>query len=98
MCTTPILAASDLNKTFAVESDAFGIGIGVVLTQDGRPLAFISQALSGCNLGRSTYEKEMMDILHALHTWRLYLLGRRFHIKIYHHSLKYFLEQRLSSP
>jgi len=38
-----------------------------------------------------------MVILHAVHTWRSYLLGHHFHIKIDHHSLKYFLEQQLSS-
>lgn len=66
--------------------------------QEGRPLAFTSQQLSGRNLGQSTYEKEMMAILHAVETWRPYLLGRRFQIRTDHHSLKYFLEQRLSSP
>jgi hypothetical protein len=35
MCTTPVLEAHDFNKAFVVESDAFGIGIGAVLTQDG---------------------------------------------------------------
>jgi hypothetical protein len=40
----------------------------------------------------------MMVILHAMHTWRTYLLGCHFQIKKIHHSLKYFLEQRLSSP
>ena len=39
-----------------------------------------------------------MAILHVMHTWWPYLLGRHFQIKTYHHSLKYFLEQRLSSP
>jgi len=40
----------------------------------------------------------MMAILHAVDTWRPYLLGRRFQIRTDHQSLKYFLEQRLSSP
>jgi hypothetical protein len=39
----------------------------------------------------------MMAIIHDVHTSIPYLLGRHFEIKIYHHSLKYFLEHRLSS-
>jgi hypothetical protein len=97
MCTTPILATLDLNKTFVVESDASDTGIGAVLTQDGRPLAFTSQVLSGHNLGRSMYEKEMMAILQVVPMWRPYILGCHFQFKTYNHSLKYFLEQRLSS-
>jgi hypothetical protein len=61
-------------------------------------LAFTSKAFSGRNLVRSKYEKEMMAILHAVHTWRPYLLGHVFYIKTNHHSLKYFLDRRLSSP
>ena len=40
----------------------------------------------------------MMAILHVVHTWRPYLLGYHFQIKIDHHSLKYFLEQWLAYP
>ena len=39
----------------------------------------------------------MLEILHALKQWRPYLMGRPFNIKIDHDSLKYFLEQTLSS-
>ena len=38
-----------------------------------------------------------MGILHALKKWRSYLMGRHFKVKTDHDSLKYFLEQRLSS-
>ena len=38
-----------------------------------------------------------MAILHVVHTWRRYILGRHFQIKTNHLSLKYFLDQRLSS-
>jgi hypothetical protein len=39
-----------------------------------------------------------MAILHAMDTWRTYLIGIPFQIMINHHSLNYFLEQRLYSP
>jgi hypothetical protein len=39
----------------------------------------------------------MMEILHALKKWRPYLIGRHFKVKTNHDSIKYFLEQRLSS-
>jgi hypothetical protein len=61
-------------------------------------LAFTNKQLSERHLGQSIYEKEMLAILHAIDLWCPYLLGKRFQIKTDHQSLKYFLEQRPSSP
>ena len=93
MCTTPILAMPDFSKPFTIESDACDNGLGFVLLQDEHPIVFTNKSLSGKNLYASTYEKEMMAILHVVQKWRPHLLGNHLCIKNDHQSLKYFLEQ-----
>ena len=94
----PVLALPNFSKPFTVECDASGVGLGVVLMQDHRLIAFHSQALKGNKLSLSTYEKELLALIMAVKKWRPYLLGRPFVIKTDHQSLKYLLEQRVGTP
>ena len=66
--------------------------------QNQRPIAFHSQTLKGKALQLSTYEKELLALVIAVHKWWPYLLGRPFIIKTDQQSLKYILEQKIATP
>lgn len=65
--------------------------------QENRPLAYLSKALAQKHLGLSTYEKELLAVIEAVNKWKAYLIGGHFKIKTDHQSLKFFMEQRLST-
>jgi hypothetical protein len=98
MISAPVLRLPDFNKEFTLETDASGVGLGAVLLQEGHPIAFLSKTLAPKHQLMSTYEKEFLAIVFALEKWRGYLLDRHFKIKTDHFSLKYLLDQRMSTP
>jgi hypothetical protein len=58
MSTTPVLSLLDLKKTFVLECDSFGKGIGVVLMQEGQPLAFTNKKFSEKKLGNQYMKRK----------------------------------------
>ena len=89
----PLLALPNFAKTFEVECDASGLGIGAVLMQEGRPIAYFSKKLSGAALKYPTYDKELYALVRALETWQHYLWPKEFVIHTDHESLKHLKGQ-----
>uniref|UniRef100_A0A2N9H581 Reverse transcriptase/retrotransposon-derived protein RNase H-like domain-containing protein n=1 Tax=Fagus sylvatica TaxID=28930 RepID=A0A2N9H581_FAGSY len=94
----PVLALPDFSQTFVIECDASGFGMGFVLMQGGRPMAYYSQAFKGKNLFLSTYEKELLALVFSVKKWKPYLFATIFTIKTDQQSLKHILEQRVGTP
>ncbi|KAH9792725.1 hypothetical protein KPL71_004248 [Citrus sinensis] len=69
------------------------VSIGAVLMQEGRPIAYFSEKLSGAALNYPTYDKEMYALVRALETWQHYLLPKEFVIHTDHESLKHLKGQ-----
>ena len=89
----PVLILPDFTKTFEVECDASGIGIGGVLMQQGKPIAYFSEKLGGAQLNYSVYDKELYALVRALETWQHYLWPKEFVIHSDHEALKYLKGQ-----
>ena len=97
MTKTPILALPDFSKPFQILTDASNEGIGVVLTQDRRPLAFIFKALGPQKKAWSIYARELLAITHAVKVWRPYLLSRCFSIVTDQQAIRHLLQQKIAT-
>jgi hypothetical protein len=93
LTTTPVLALLDFGKTFEIECDASGIGIGGVIMQKQRPIAYFSEKLSGPTLNYSLYDKELYAFVQSLVTWQHYLFPKEFMLHSDHESLKHIKGQ-----
>ncbi|KAF4737244.1 hypothetical protein FOZ62_012867, partial [Perkinsus olseni] len=79
----PALSYPDFDMPFEICCDASNYAIGAVLQQEGRPLSFFSQSLSGPQLRWHTFEKEGFALFRALQKFRHYVLGHGLVVTIF---------------
>ncbi|WVZ94173.1 hypothetical protein U9M48_040099 [Paspalum notatum var. saurae] len=93
LTSAPVLAQPNITKPFDVYCDASGSGLGCVLMQEGRVIAYASCQLRKHEVNYPTHDLELLAVVYALKKWRHYLLGNTCHIYTDHKSLKYIFTQ-----
>ena len=94
LTSAPVLAAPDGVDGFVVYTDASRSGLGCVLQQRDRVIAYASRQLKPGELTYPVHDLELAAIVHALKIWKHYLFGMSCRIMCDHKSLKYIFTQR----
>ncbi|KAL0553796.1 hypothetical protein IC582_007700 [Cucumis melo] len=94
LVTAPVLTVPDGSGSFVIYSDASKKGLGCVLMQQGKVVAYASRQLKSHEQNYPTHDLELAAVVFALKIWRHYLYGERIQIFTDHKSLKYFFTQK----
>ena len=79
---------------FVIYSNASRKGLGCVLMQHGKVIAYASRQLKSYEQNYPTHDLELAAVVFALKIWRHYLFGERCEIYTNHKSLKYFFTKK----
>ncbi|KAL0560669.1 hypothetical protein IC582_001079 [Cucumis melo] len=97
LVTAPVLTVPDGSGSFVIYSDASKKGLGCVLMQEGKVVAYASRQLKSHEQNYPTHDLELAAVVFALKIWRHYLYGEKIQIFTDHKSLKYFFTQKESN-
>ncbi|GKB87520.1 putative reverse transcriptase domain-containing protein [Tanacetum coccineum] len=93
LCDAPILSLPDRVEDFIVYCDASNQGLGCVLMQRGKVIAYASRQLKIYEKNYTTHDLELGEVVFALKTWRHYLYGTKSVIYTDHKSLQHIFDQ-----
>ncbi|GJU48904.1 putative reverse transcriptase domain-containing protein [Tanacetum coccineum] len=94
LCNAPVLALPDGPEDFVVYCDASGIGLGCVLMQRGKVIAYASRQLKIHEKNYTTHDLELGAVVFALKIWRHYLYRTKSVIYTDHKSLQHIFSQK----
>ena len=86
----------DPNKPAIIETDASLKGIGTVLTQDSKPVCFLSKALTPSEANYTNIERELLAILFACEKLHRYTFGRKIIVHTDHKPLQAIFQKPVS--
>jgi hypothetical protein len=93
LTTAWALVMPDMVKPFSIYCDVSGQGLGCVLMQDGRVVAYASRQLRKLEVNYPTHDLKLATVVHALMILRHYLMGKRYELYIDYKSLNYIFTQ-----
>jgi hypothetical protein len=94
LTTSPVLAVPETGKDYTVYCDASKNGLGCVLMQDMKVIAYGSRQLLPHEVNYPTHDIELAAVVFALKGWRHFLYGAKCELYTDHKSLKYFFTQK----
>ena len=94
LTTPPVLIVPTGGEHFVIYADASRLGLGCVLMQAGRVVAYASHQLKTHKKNNPTHDLELAAIVFALKIWRCYLYAEQFEVFSDHKSLKYLFTQK----
>ena len=94
LCSAPILSLPEGTDDFVVYCDASNQGLGCVLMQRGKVIAYASRQLKTHEVNYTTHDLELGAVVFALKIWRHYLYGTKCTIFTDHKSLQHILNQK----
>ena len=92
----PLLAFYDPNKELTIENDACEYGIGSVLMQQGRPIAYASRSLTPAERNYAQIEKEMLAAVYGLEKFHHYTYAREITVITDHKPLEAIAKKPLA--
>ncbi|GJT01536.1 putative reverse transcriptase domain-containing protein [Tanacetum coccineum] len=94
VCSAQILALPEGSKNFVVYYDALHKGLGTVLMQKEKVIAYASRQLKVHEKNYTTHDLELGAVVFALKMWRHYLYGTKCVVFTDHKSLQHILDQK----
>jgi len=89
-----MLVIPNINKSFEVYCDASYQGLGCVLMQKKKVVAYASRKLKVHEKNYPTHDLDLAVVVFVLKTWRNYLYGAQFQVFSDHNSLKYLFDKK----
>jgi transposase InsO family protein len=93
---TPVLAYYNVKKPVTVSCDASKSGLGAVLLQDNKPVAYASRALTDTETRYAQIEKELLAVVFALERFNQYTYGKIIDVESDHKPLESILKKPLN--